>query len=206
MTIFCFDGESPIPPVEAEQERLRSSFLYGQNVPMPQPSPKQLVSLKAGSLRQRGQQDGPWLPFPGHMHNDLLLLLTNHVLGQRSACEGAHPALEIFCSGGPSKLALFLHLWSSQRAAEDGGHCNTIRKVKSLLNGNYLKLLGQNPCDVAVAFKVQVVWVSSIASKGREAHLEGKSSNPAIPSLLERWLVLWKYQILLVGSSDHLHK
>jgi len=61
-----------------------------------------------------------------------------------------------------------------------------MRRVKSLLNYNYLKLLRQNPCDVAVAFKVRVVWITSTVSKGREAHLEGRSSNPKVPGLLAR--------------------
>ena len=57
------------------------------------------------------------------MHLGLPLLWSSRVLGQRSASEGAQPGLEVFCSGvgGLSEPALFLHLWSSQRAAEDGG-------------------------------------------------------------------------------------
>lgn len=33
-----------------------------------------------------------------HIHRDLPRLLSRHVLGQRSACEGARPGLEVFCS------------------------------------------------------------------------------------------------------------
>ena len=34
-----------------------------------------------------------------HIHSDLPLLLSSCVLGQRSACEGTHRGLEMFCSG-----------------------------------------------------------------------------------------------------------
>lgn len=99
--ICGFGGWSHIPPVEAEQEGNTNGCLYGQNVPASQPSPKQLVAWRAGSLRQRGQQGGPGPPSLGHahMHSDLSLLLSSHVLGQISACEGAYPGLEMFCSG-----------------------------------------------------------------------------------------------------------
>lgn len=154
LAICCFGGGSPIPPVEAEQERNTNGFLYGQNVRMPQLSPKHLISWRAGgSLRQRGQQGRPRLPFPG-----------THLYMQRPAPPFVQPCFRtkkclqggsswtggvLQRGGDPSEHTLFLHPWSSQITAEDGGCPNTVRRVKNLFNCNYLKLLRQNPCDVA---------------------------------------------------------
>lgn len=111
------------------------------------------------------------------VHSDLSLLLSGQVFGQRGACEGAPAGLEMFCSreGTHQSTLCFSIPWSSQRAAGEQeyhrnyrntigscrGHRNITGRVKNLLNCNYLKLLRQKSCGVAVAFKVQVVRVTS---------------------------------------------
>lgn len=101
-----------------------------------------------------GNRGDPGSPSLGHTHirRDLPLLLSSHFLGQRSAClrGGSSWTGGVLQWGGDlSEHTLFLHPWSSQITAEDGGCRNTVRRVKSRLNCNYLKLLRQNPCDVA---------------------------------------------------------
>lgn len=50
------------------------------------------------SMGNRGDPGSPLLGHT-HIHSELPLLLFSRALGQRGACEGACPGLEMFCSG-----------------------------------------------------------------------------------------------------------